>query len=293
MTLRQLARTVDERLADLTWADYVLATERGLIKNNIRHYAGQQRIFKGRQFEWEGTFEDALAATPEPWDANPYQQAKAAYEHNLATAAQVGLEIRELSACYRDYYWNRAFLVKNSNGHVHKSQDCSTCFDSTQFAWLTEFSGANEDEIVEAAGETACTICYPSAPAEVLNRPSTIVNADKVAKEAAKAEREAKRVEREAKRLAKAATVTGEPLIVPDDYWADKVEYIETEYAARREWNSAEDSMAWIAERQPERVARYAERQRLIEEALAEKHGVSPAEMRDQLAAKHAKRRRG
>lgn len=291
MTLRQLARTVDERLADLSWHGYMLATERGHIEDSIRRYVGQE--FDWRSQKWNGTFDEALNAEPLSWYATKMTEALKAYAHNRATSAQIDVEIRELSACYRDYYWNRAFLVKNANGHVHKSQDCSTCFDSTQFAWLTEFSGANEDEIVEAAGETACTICYPSAPAEVLNRPSTIVNADKVAKEAAKAEREAKRVEREAKRLAKAATVTGEPLIVPDDYWAEKVEYIETEYAARREWNSAEDSMAWIAERQPERVARYAERQRLIEEALAGKHGVSPAEMRDQLAAKHAKRRRG
>ena len=134
--------------------------------------------------------------------------------------------------------------------------------------------------------------CYPSAPAEVLNRPTTIVTADKIAKEAAKAEREAKRLERDAKRLAKAATKSGEPLIVPDDYWADKVTYIDTEYTARREWNSAEDSKGWIAERQPERAARYAERQRLIEEALAEKHGLSVEEMRAELQAKFAKRKR-
>ena len=290
MSIRELARTVDERLADLSWADYVLAIERGVIKDTIRRNAGQR--YDRRTHEWNGTFEDALAATPEPWDKAFFEKAKAAYERNLATAAQLDIEIRELSDCYRDYYWNRAFLVKASNGHVHKSQACSTCFDTTEFAWLPQLSGAEEVEIVEAAGETACTVCYPSAPAEVLNRPTTIVTADRLEKEAAKAEREAKRIEREAKRLAKAATVTGEPLIVPDDWDANRVEYIETEHAARREWNSAEDSMAWSAERQPERAARFAERQRLIEEALAGKYGVSCEGMRDALKAKYAKRRR-
>ncbi len=290
MSIRELARTVDERLADLSWADYTFAVERGIIKDTIRRYAGQRCDWRTR--EWDGTFEDALNATPEPWNTALLEQAKAAYERNLTTAAAIDEEIAELAACYRDYYWNRAFLVKASNGHVHKSQDCSTCFPTTEFAWLPQLSGADETEIVEAAGETACTVCYPSAPAEVLNRPTTIVTADKIAKEAAKAEREAKRIEREAKRLAKAATKSGEPLIVPDDYWADKVDYIDTEYTARREWNSAEDSKGWIAERQPERAARYAERQQLIEGALAEKHGLSVEEMRAELQAKFAKRKR-
>jgi hypothetical protein len=290
MSIRELARTVDERLADLSWADYTFAVERGIIKDTIRRYAGQKCDWRTR--EWDGTFEDALYATPESWDAARFEQAKAAYAKNLVTSLQIDIEIDELAACYRDYYWNRAFLVKASNGHVHKSQDCSTCFPTTEFAWLPQLSGADETEIVEAAGETACTVCYPSAPAEVLNRPTTIVTADKIAKEAAKAEREAKRLERDAKRLAKAATKSGEPLIVPDDYWADKVTYIDTEYTARREWNSAEDSKGWIAERQPERAARYAERQRLIEEALAEKHGLSVEEMRAELQAKFAKRKR-
>jgi hypothetical protein len=290
MSIRELARTVDERLADLSWADYTFAVERGIIKDTIRRYAGQKCDWRTR--EWDGTFEDALYATPESWDAARFEQAKAAYAKNLVTSLQIDIEIDELAACYRDYYWNRAFLVKASNGHVHKSQDCSTCFPTTEFAWLPQLSGADETEIVEAAGETACTVCYPSAPAEVLNRPTTIVTADKVAKEAAKAEREAKRLERDAKRLAKAATKSGEPLIVPDDYWADKVTYIDTEYTARREWNSAEDSKGWIAERQPERAARYAERQRLIEGALAEKHGLSVEEMRAELQAKFAKRKR-
>ena len=290
MSIRDLARTVDERLADLSWADYTFAVDRGIIKDSIRRYAGQK--YDRRTYEWDGTFEDALAATPEPWDKAFFEKAKAAYERNLAIAAAIDEEIAELQACYRDYYWNRAFLVKASNGHVHKSQACSTCFPTTEFAWLPQLSGADETEIVEAAGETACTVCYPSAPAEVLNRPTTIVTAEKAAKEAAKAEREAKRVEREAKRLAKAATKSGEPLIVPDDWWADKVDYIDTEYTARREWNSAEDSKGWIAQSQPERAARYAERQRLIEEALAEKHGVSVEEMRAELQAKFAKRKR-
>ena len=289
MSIRDLARTVDERLSDLSWADYTFAVERDIIKTNIRRFAGQERDW--RDGTWDGTFEDALAATPESWDRASFVQAKAAYQRNLATNAVIDEEIAELSACYRDYYWNRAFLVKASNGHVHNSQGCSTCFPTTEFAWLPQLSGADEDEIVEAAGETACTVCYPSAPAEVLNRPTTIVTADKTAKEAARAEREAKKAERDAKRLAKAATKSGESLIVPDDWDADRVERIDTEHTARREWNSAQQDMAWVVARQPERAVRYAERQRLIEEALAEKYGVSVEVMRAELLVKYGKRK--
>lgn len=288
MTLRDLARQVDERLADLSWADYTLAVERGFTKESIRRYAGQKYDYRTRT--WDGTFEDALAATVEPWNKAGFEQTKAAYQRNLDKAAQVDVEIAELSACYRDYYWNRAFLVKASNGHVHKSQDCSTCFPTTEFAWLPQYSGADEDEIVEAAGETACTICYPSAPAEVLNRPTTIVTADKVAKEAAKAEREAKRVERDAKRKAAAPTASGDPLVVPSRWNDGYPMEIQTERTARMEWNDAEDTKAWTNRESD--LARAIERQRLIEDALAEKHGVTVEEMRAELAAKFAKRKK-
>jgi hypothetical protein len=41
---------------------------------------------------------------------------------------------------------------------------CSTCHPTTRFAWLTELSGKNEDEIIDYAGYKACTVCYPKAP---------------------------------------------------------------------------------------------------------------------------------
>ena len=288
MSIRELARTVDERLADLSWADYTFAVERGIIKDTIRRYAGQKRDWRTR--EWDGTFEDALYATPESWDAASFERVKTAYERNLATAAAIDEEIAELAACYRDYYWNRAFLVKASNGHVHKSQDCSTCFPTTEFAWLPQLSGADETEIVEAAGETACTVCYPSAPAEVLNRPTTIVTADKVAKEAAKAEREAKKAERDAKRRAAAPTASGEPLMLPNRNGRDWMEEIKTERTAVSEWHSAVDYLGFTRDEADKE--RLRQRMALIEKALAGKHNIMPAEMREQLKAKYAKRRR-
>lgn len=66
--------------------------------------------------------------------------------------------------------WTRAFYVVAAGGHVHSSRSCSTCYDTTQYLWLTDYSGRTEDEVVADAGKTACTVCYPSAPVDVLQR---------------------------------------------------------------------------------------------------------------------------
>lgn len=97
--------------------------------------------------------------------------------------------------------WNRAFLVTNNGGHVHRSMDCSTCRPTTQFHWIVEYADKDESEIVEAAGERACTVCYPTAPVEVLSRPTRIFSEDEKARQAAREEREAKKAERDAAKI--------------------------------------------------------------------------------------------
>lgn len=290
MTPREFAQMIDERIDALDRAAYRLALEEGNLVDQIRRNAGQTYDWRTRN--WSDTFiPTEVTDTVPSYLIERQEEALKQRAAIRATLAEVSTEIAELAAVYDEERWNRAYLVTNSQGHVHKTKGCSTCYDSTRFVWLTEFSGADETEIVEAAGETACTVCYPSAPAEVLNRPTTIVTAEKAEKEAAKAERAAKKAEREAKRLAKAATKSGESLIVPDDWDGNRVDYIDTEYTARREWNSAEDSLGWVSESQPQRAARLAQRQRLIEEALAEKYGLPVEEMREQLQVKYDKRR--
>lgn len=94
--------------------------------------------------------------------------------------------------------WTRAYLVDNTNGHVHNSTNCSTCFPTTVFGWLPEYSGHDEAEVVADAGEQACTVCFPTAPC---------VGKSKIelpAKRAARIEREAAKAERHAKKVAKA-----------------------------------------------------------------------------------------
>jgi len=211
-------------------------------------------------------------------------------------------KIRELDKIYNQDPWTRAFLVINSNGHVHSSMDCNTCFPTTRYNWLVQYSNDDENTIVEDAGRDACTICYPSAPAEVLNRPSRIVTADKVAKAQAKAERDAKKVARIAKEKASAPTASGEFLLYKEGKWTRE---IKTERTAIIEWadfqsriereivthyyNGEAHSAESIQEQKDEK-AFAQEIADLIARNLAEKHGVSFDQQLKILQDKYKKR---
>ena len=214
----------------------------------------------------------------------------------------VNVEISKLNKIYDQDPWTRAFLVLASNGHVHSSMDCSTCFSTTRYQWLIQYSNDDENTIVEDAGCDACTICYPSAPAEVLNRPSRIVTADKVAKAQAKAERDAKKVARIAKEKASAPTASGEFLLYKEGKWT---RVIKTERTAIIEWadfqsriereivthyyNGEAHSAESIQEQKDEK-AFAQEIANLIARNLAEKHGVSFDQQLKILQDKYKKR---
>lgn len=89
--------------------------------------------------------------------------------------------------------WTRYFMVMQANGHLHSSTQCSTCRWTTQFAWMTEFSGMSAEEIVDMAGEDACTVCFPDAPVEQRSRLPFRV-AEREAADKARAERDAKKL---------------------------------------------------------------------------------------------------
>lgn len=124
-------------------------------------------------------------------------------------AAQVAFRAAVVEAApYEDEFdrrggWTRAYKVLNSNGHVHTSMDCSTCFATTRFGWLPQVSGLDESEIVDMAGEGACTICYPSAPAI---GPNTLYTPVEAAERAARA---AEKAEKAAAKAAKSLSIDG------------------------------------------------------------------------------------
>jgi hypothetical protein len=232
-------------------------------------------------------------------EISKYEQKIATFQNELF---KVGNYILDLDAIYDQDPWTRAFLVVNNNGHVHSSLNCSTCFPTTRYQWLIQYSNDDEATIVDDAGQDACTICYPSAPAETLNRPSRIVTADKIAKAQAKAEREAKKAERIAKEKANAPTASGEFLTYKDGKWTRE---IRTERSAITEWYSKyDDSQREIVtkyydgtphteesiQHQKDRKAFAGEIAQLICFHLAEKHGIGYEEQEAILIKKFGKR---
>jgi hypothetical protein len=99
--------------------------------------------------------------------------------------------------------WSRFWLVTNTGGHVHRNTRCTTCFPTTQYAFLPDYSGSTDEELIEAGGSSICTVCFPDAPVDKLQREGTIEAPDK---KAAREERERAKAEREAKKAAKAIT---------------------------------------------------------------------------------------
>jgi hypothetical protein len=130
--------------------------------------------------------------------------------------------------------WNRYFLVKNANGHVHRGMNCSTCFPTTEYGWLVELADCDEAQMIEEFGESACTVCFPDAPAN----PSfhTPGSRSKAALEAKAAEKAAKDAVKAEKAI---ADVDGSPLKDSNGY------PLKTKVAARNELSSSFHSLVY------------------------------------------------
>lgn len=88
--------------------------------------------------------------------------------------------------------WSRYFLVKNENGHIHRSMYCQTCNregQRTRFNWLVEFSGKAEEELTEKVGPTACTVCFPWAETIRVEHEAQVKAEKAAAREAVAAEK--------------------------------------------------------------------------------------------------------
>jgi hypothetical protein len=228
-----------------------------------------------------------------------------ALERNQAELQVLGSKLSALRGKlepYLDEYssrpWTRAFVVPG--GHVHSSMECSTCYPTTAFSWLPDYSGADESKIVEDAGERACTICYPSAPVEVLSRPTKIYSDEERKDLEAKAARAAELARKRNEKSAKAISAPdGQPLYVTLS-WGYK-DRIATEVTARRkagdailEAERARTSVARLSESDHpsvvEKREQYASRLReeeanlqRIAEAIAAKHGRVVEEVEAEL----------
>ena len=249
-----------------------------------RYYAAQAEA--ERQQRYAEDYAEALVKKAQGnLSYNYYSQER--LDAQIGKAAKAALKATEILAetgpfaaeFARRGGWTRAFLVDNTNGHVHRDMNCSTCYPTTQYTWLPEFSGHDEAEIVEAAGEKACTVCYPSAPVDVLRRKSTI---EAPARKAARLEREAKKAAALAKKVEKA--------LFPDDVdryfktsdrWGERIGTI----AAAKKFLT--DGAAWNWDH-PSYLAVDREQ---VAQILAERAGSTP-EAEIAAANKRAQKRR-
>ncbi|MBF4459385.1 hypothetical protein [Pseudoclavibacter sp. VKM Ac-2867] len=178
--------------------------------------------------------------------------------------------------------WPRAFVVPQ--GHVHSSLGCTTCYPTTRFQLLPEYSGKTEDELVEDAGDRACTVCLPSAP---VDRPTKMeLPEERQAREA----RQAQTQERDEKKLAAAAkaitTPDGEPLKVGG--WASRwPTTIKTERAAMTEAKSQLGSVGTVLYIAGKDDCSAEHRTKML--AHAEGHGADFGRLVDAIAAKQGK----
>lgn len=222
---------------------------------------------------------------------------------------EINAEMRELNEKFKAQGgWNRAFIVNNSNGHVHSTMDCSTCNKGnvdTQFQWLPEYSGADESEIVESAGWRACTVCFPSAPIGTPGTlPSKMMTEEEKAKAAERRKRDDAAVKKKSAAAANAPTIDGSTIKVHESYsigrnWDGRVlephgKELKTERAAAMwyvdTWVPAGvEKFAGDVEVADQYNQRHDELEDVVHK-LAEKRGVNVDELRKELQAKALKK---
>lgn len=206
--------------------------------------------------------------------------------------------------------WTRAFLVAGVGGHVHSSMSCSTCNragTATKFEWLTDYSGATQEQIVADAGYRACTVCYPQAPlGDAGTLPTRMFSSEEVNAQNSRETAKAKAGERRAKAIAAGLTPDGSPLRVAYSrhgrHWSRKVgAYVVGPFEEAEEFKTERTATTWYTDTvplplhgQPVGPDR-GEREPVftaIEEAIAAKRGVPVAEVVAELMDKARKKRR-
>jgi hypothetical protein len=235
---------------------------------------------------------------------NPRGREARDYERERGEAAIAELRetlagLREAAGPYEARYaaerWNRYFLVTNGNGHVHRGMDCTTCYATTQYAWLIELADCDEAAMVADCGEKACTVCFPDAPSEYarLKAAGMLTRTERLTAD----EQEARRAEKQARADAKAAKA----ITAPDgtELRTRRWGTIRTLVTARNELTSSLMEVLVLTDDRRHRgeatrltglIAEYqADAEKLIE-AIAFKTGDDPDTVRDTAQAKAEKK---
>lgn len=212
-------QTHDTKLAALYW-DLAKAQQQQLVqRQRIIRSAGivARRWGKDTKRGWGSeeeyhTFDDAAVILSQREDRDSsVLLAELEQTTGLIEATEEAIEIAE-----SEYIgWSRYFVVTSSNGHIHSSMRCTTCYATTTYGWMPELSGSTEEAAVKVLGTTLCSECFKSAPvahqgdkltakeAEVLawspdrDEKAARREADRVAKAEAKAKKAANKLKRD------------------------------------------------------------------------------------------------
>lgn len=237
----------------------------------------------------------------------PEKRAKAValVEANLSAFEILRAEAAPLEARYAAERWTRYYLVTNTNGHVHTSTRCRTCFETTRFAWLTEQSGMSHANLTDLAGELSCAECFPNLPPEIMAKKTRI---EDPAKRKTRLERDAAKDARLAKKIANGLTRDGSEFVIRyndggyrtisenaadgtstrvwDDEAATRSEHFKTERAASMWWVDAH--VYAYGKLTASKQAAYDS----IIKAMADKHGKTFDEVKAEMDAKVAAKRK-
>lgn len=200
---RKIAIETDTALAALHEELTKLQQRQRTQYNRLHVLSGDKRDRQGRWGTDDETAYRTVERTVEQGEDEPWSGHADALDKLVEIERDIDLaneRITELDRIWAEHGWNRYFLVTNSNGHVHRGMSCSTCFATTEYAWLVELADCDEAEMIEEFGEKACTVCFPDAPANPhFNGPG---RRDREAQAARQAEKDARNEAKAAKRLA-------------------------------------------------------------------------------------------
>lgn len=236
---------IDTQLAELYLAGQKASQALKAAQEHGHQVVGDRRTSHGRvwKFNENEVFEKLEAMTQLPtYEARSAERVLEKLDKVVEAIEAARTAMAPLNELFDTHNWTRAFLV--AGGHVHSSRSCRSCYPTTQYCWLPMLSGHDEAEIIELAGDRACTVCYPSAPVETLSRPTQLFTPDE---RAAQADREAKlaaKAARDAKKAADAITnPDGSPLMIQGTFRRETVKNLR---AARMELTDEYSYALWL-----------------------------------------------
>lgn len=199
-----LAKRTDTRIQAILIERENLRYQTERLEYRARETHGQVKYW--RTDEWSGDWEAVVNSSNKKVQAILEEMKEV-----IGQLQKLYSELRSLNDIYQKLLWSRFYLVVgNGQGHIHKNMNCHSCYATTEYAWLPELSGDNEEEAVAAEGEILCTFCFPTAPVAWCEGVGRRTKEAKDAAAAAKAERQAAKA-------AKSLSLDGDEVVIRCD----------------------------------------------------------------------------